>query len=220
MIDSATDSSALLERKEWGLLCQRLHDDGYLAFSNFFETEVMTATIERIQAIITETESSVDHVMGALGKNKKGLDVNLSTGECGDKSHPREAARELWKTFNNEHPALWAIRNHEKLQHTLREILERGGDVVVPKDQFHFQLPWVRAKGKGDVTGIHMDYHHLPTDFVRGDDVLEEDNCKVSFKPLFFSPSHPTCSLSMFGRGCQRLLRTLRISLFVWDRTN
>jgi hypothetical protein len=163
----AMNSTVALKCEDWPLLAQRLHEDGYLAFSRFFDAAEVTPALEQVKRLRND------------GIN--GFEANLTTGVVVNAQGQRESLDtkqvEHWQQVGRSE-AFARLSTHEKLQSVLVNVLKQTGDVHVP-DNIEFQLSWVRGKGLGDSTRVHVDYHHVqPNCDDMDNDVLDD----VSYK--------------------------------------
>ncbi len=163
-ISHGIDSTPELQKGEFGVLFARFKSLGYLAFSSFFPEQC-----------IKPLHDDVLDVAG--GPNVKTFEANIFSG-FGNKD---KAAR--WINLGKEQSVQTLFKN-PKLQHTIKSILDFDRGLIVDKE-ISFQLAWVRGKGTGDGTGVHIDYYHIsqPEDqprfsFVSTDDILEEQDFK------------------------------------------
>ena len=125
----AEDSSFALKQNDYATLHQRLEEDGFLAFSNFFSATDVRLALNAVEKVLEGT--------------KKGFDCNLSSGESIAMGKEKIDPESLKRLANHE--ALEQLRQNERLRTMLRNVFDVGKNVEVPEN-FVFELPWIRAK--------------------------------------------------------------------------
>jgi hypothetical protein len=204
----AVNSNDLLFKRDWSGLASRLQDTGYLAFSDFFPVTDVALAVGEVQKL----RPSGGGLLSLFKKrNPVGFEVNLHTGKSNLQEHNEDAASvERWKALGNS-PCIQQFYDNDRLKRVVRSVLSQYGDVAEPS-QLSFQLAWVRCKGKGESTDVHIvrflsffahaasflsllllqDYHHVDPDLA-GEDVLYEGTHK-SFNVWIRLSPQPTDS--------------------------
>jgi hypothetical protein len=140
-ISHGTDSSVDLEKGNFGVLLSRFRTQGYLAFSSFFSKDAITPVLDAVLSVVRGTQVS--------------FEANLNSG-FGD------ARGAKWRALGSS-DAMQQLYTNAKLQQTIKSILSQDPGLVVPEN-VGFQLSWIRGKGKGDGTNVHVDYYHVDPD--------------------------------------------------------